>query len=135
MASRELLDLIIEAMKDEKHDREKYCRMINMTEDAAIRRQIRFGYEDEGKHYLLFKNLYYQLTGKNTFVATPEVDLAKTLLGNVKTSIDGELAAVEMYHRIYSLLAKRSQRDMVLGIIQDEQEHATRFVYLFAKLT
>jgi len=134
LADQKLLDLILEAMKDEKHDREKYRRMLNMTDNSTIREQIRFAYEDEGTHYEMFKELYYQLTGERVDVQTPPVKMAKTLLGNVKTSINGELAAVEMYGDIYSMLDDKEQRDMVLSIIQDEQEHATRFVYVYSIL-
>lgn len=99
MASRELLNLIIEAMKDEKHDRRKYFLMMRMTNSALIRKQIRFAYVDEGIHYRLFRNLYHQLTGEWIDVARPPVNLEPTLIGNVKTSIDGELGAVEMYRK------------------------------------
>ncbi|MGE5391020.1 MAG: hypothetical protein ACM3PE_08135 [Deltaproteobacteria bacterium] len=135
MADQKLLDLILEAMRDEKHDREKYRRMLNMTSNRTIKEQIRFAYQDEGDHYDMFKELYFQLTGQRVDVNTPPVRLEKTLIGNVKTSINGELAAVEMYGDIYSMLDDKSQRDMVLSIIQDEQEHATRFVYVYAILT
>ncbi len=135
MTSKKLLNLINEAMKDEKYDHEKYRLMMNMTERSLISNQIEFAYVDEGNHYEMFRELYYELTGEYIDIPTPKVKLSKTLIANVKTSIDGELAAVEMYHEIYSMLKKRSQRDMVLGIIQDEQEHATRLVYIYAILT
>ncbi len=134
MPSQKLLDLIIEAMKDERHDRKKYNMMMDMTSSSLIRSQIRFGYVDEGIHYKLFRNLYHQLTGKWIDVATPPVNLLPTLIGNVKTSINGELAAVEMYRKIYSMLSSRAMRDTVLRIIFDEQEHATRFVYVYSIL-
>ncbi|HEX3010494.1 MAG TPA: ferritin-like domain-containing protein [Syntrophomonadaceae bacterium] len=135
MANQKLLDMIIEAMKDEKHDHKKYRLMMNMTSNSLIRKEIRFAYVDEGIHYKLFRNLYHQLTGKWINVATPPVIMEPTLLGNVKTSIDGELAAVELYRKIYSMLKLRSQRDTLFRIITDEQEHATRFVYVYAILT
>lgn len=135
MADQKLLDLILEAMRDEKHDREKYRRMINMTTNRTVKEQIRFAYQDEGDHYDMFKELYFELTGRKVDVNTPTVRLEKTLIGNVKTSINGELAAVEMYGDIYSMLDEKAQRDMVLSIIQDEQEHATRFVYVYSILT
>jgi rubrerythrin len=134
MPSKKLLDLIIEAMKDERHDRKKYHMMMEMTSNKMIRDQIRFAYMDEGIHYKLFRNLYHQLTGKWIDVATPPVNLLPTLKGNVKTSINGELAAVELYRMIYTMLSSKSQRDTLFRIITDEQEHATRFVYVFSML-
>jgi rubrerythrin len=135
MASQELLDMIIEAMKDEKHDRRKYYLMMNMTKDPLIKKQIRFAYVDEGIHYKLFRNLYHELTGKWINVARPPVVLKPTLIGNVKTSIHGELGAVQIYRKIYTLLTKKSQRDTLFRIITDEQEHATRLVHVYAILT
>jgi Rubrerythrin. len=135
MACKKLLNMIIEAMKDEKHDAKKYHKMMKMTNNPTIRDQIRFAYEDEKIHYKLFRRLYFELSGKWINVATPPVKLEKTLIGNVKTSIDGELAAVEFYGKIYDMLSKKSQRDTLFKIIMDEQEHATRFVYIYAILT
>lgn len=135
MTSQQLLNLIIEAMKDERHDRRKYLLMMRMTNNEMIRKQIRFAYIDEGTHYRLFRNLYHQLTGKWIDVTRPPVILAPTLIKNIKTSIDGELDAVEMYRKIYSMLKLRSQRDTLFRIIIDEQEHATRFVYVYSMLT
>lgn len=134
LASQKLLNLIIEAMKDEKHDRKKYRLMMEMTNSALVRNQIRFAYSDEGIHYRMFRRIYYELTGKWIDVVRPPVKLASTLIGNVKTSIDGELAAVEMYREIYSMLPSESMRDRLFRIITDEQEHATRFVYLYSIL-
>lgn len=135
MASQELLAMIIEAMKDERHDTKKYFKMMKMTKNPTIRKQIRFAFEDEKIHYKLFRRLYFQLTGKHINVKTPPVILEKALIGNVKTSIDGELSAVELYRKIYTKLAKTCQRDVLFRIITDEQEHATRFVYVYDILT
>jgi rubrerythrin len=134
MASPKLLDLIIEAMKDERHDRRKYALMMGMTNSALIRNQIRFAYVDEGIHYRMFRRIYFELTGKWIDVVRPPVNLAPTLIENVKTSIDGELGAVEMYRQIRAMLSSNSMRDRLFRIITDEQEHATRFVYIYAIL-
>jgi rubrerythrin len=135
LASQKLLDLIVEAMKDEKHDHKKYKLMMDMTKNSLVRKQIRFAYVDEGIHYKLFRQLYHALTGKWIDVATPPVNMAPTLIGNVKTSIDGELGAVELYRKIYTMLSSKSMRDTLFRIITDEQEHATRFVYVYSILT
>lgn len=130
-----LTDLLLEAMKDELHDREKYRCMMEMAKDDKVRDQIKYAYEDEGKHYEMFKEILYFLTGKAADVPTPEVTLKDKLIHNVETSIDGELEAVELYRRIKSLLQYMNLRDMLYEIITDEQEHATRFVYLYALLS
>lgn len=42
--------------------------------------------------------------------------------------------AVEMYRTIRAMLPTREMRDILYEIITDEQEHATRFVYLYSIL-
>ena len=132
--AEQVTDLIIEAMKDERSDRAKYKMMMEMADNEDVRRQIRFAYEDEGKHYKLFQNLYMQLTGHSMDIPMPQAKHYHTLLDAVKTSIDGELGAVELYRKIKSMLPTQQMRDTLYEIITDEQEHATRFVYLYSML-
>lgn len=129
-----LLDLIEEAMKDERHDRIKYKNMMEMTKDEKIRKQIEFAYMDEGKHYKMFQQIYYMLTGRSINIPAPQVKTYARLIDAVEDSINGELEAVELYRKIQSMLPNMKLRDMLFEIITDEQEHATRFVYLFSIL-
>lgn len=131
----DLADLLIEAIKDELQDYEKYRRMMEMAKDEKIRRQIEFAHKDEGKHARMFKNILYCLTGRMMDVPVPEIDLSGKLIKDVESSIDGELEAVELYRRIKSMLPGIQFRDMLYEIITDEQEHATRFVYLYSVLS
>lgn len=133
-SSKNLIDLIIEAMKDERHDRVKYKMMMDMTKKDKIKEQIRFAYEDEGKHYKMFQYIFYQLTGKQIDIPIPEVEEYDELIDAVESSINGELAAVELYRKIQSMLPNIGLRDMLFEIITDEQEHATRFTYVFSML-
>ncbi|MCM0646964.1 ferritin-like domain-containing protein [Clostridium swellfunianum] len=129
-----LLDLIKEAMKDERHDRIKYKNMMEMSKTEKIRKQIEFAYMDEGKHYKMFQQIYYALTGKMIDIPAPQVETYNKLIDAVETSINGELEAVELYRKIQSMLPNMKLRDMLFEIITDEQEHATRFVYVFSIL-
>lgn len=130
-----LNDLLIEAMKDERHDRVKYKRMMEMTKDPMVKKQIRFAYEDEGKHYKMFNQIYSKLMGKQVEVPLPtNIEKYDTLMEAVQSSIDGELEAVELYRKILAMMPNMHMRDMVYEIITDEQEHAARFNYLYAML-
>lgn len=130
----EIIDLITEALRDERSDRAKYGMMIDMTDDPEVQRQIRFAYDDEGKHYKLFQNLYEELTGSTIDMPMPEPKKYPTLLDAIQASINGELAAVELYRKIKAMLPTQVMRDTLYEIITDEQEHATRFTYLYAML-
>lgn len=130
-----LQDLLIKAMKDERHDRVKYKEMMDQTDDPAVKAQIKFAYDDEAKHYKMFQQIYRSLTGKKIEIPLPtEVEKYDNLIDAVKSSIEGESEAVELYRQIYSLLWNKQMRDMVYEIITDEQEHFGRFIYLYSML-
>lgn len=129
---RAVLDLLVEAMKDERSDRVKYKMMMEMAKSEKVRKQIEFAYKDEGKHYQMFQQIFCQLSGRTIDIPEPKVEISDRQIDNIETSINGELEAVELYREIRSLLPTRQMRDMLYEIITDEQEHATRFVYLFA---
>ncbi len=131
---RRLLDLIKDAMKDERHDNKKYRMMQDMTDNRDVKENLRFAFEDEGKHYRMFQSIYEDLTGEEIEIPTPKVDLEPRFIDNIKTSINGELSAVEMYRDIRAMLSSKKHRDMLYEIITDEQEHATRFVWSYAIL-
>lgn len=129
-----LPSLLKEAMKDEKADYRKYRKMSEMTDNREIIEQIRFAYEDEAKHYDMFREIYEDVTGKDIQIMAPEQENINRFVDAVKSSINGELAAVELYREIRAILKGKRHRDMLYEIITDEQEHATRFVYLYSML-
>lgn len=130
-----LLKLLLEAMKDERHDTVKYKIMMEKTNDPEIKKQIKFAYDDEIKHYGMFNSIYRALTGKTVDIPLPKtVEKYDTLMDAVKSSIEGENEAVDLYRQIYSLLTNQNMKDMVYEIITDEQEHAMRFIYVYSMM-
>jgi len=134
-ASNLLINNIIEAMKDERHDRVKYYKMMQMTDDPEQIKQIKFAYDDEIKHYEMFQQIYYELTRRRIDIPMPnEIEKYDTFMEAVQSSIEGENNAVDLYREIFSQLDSKKLRDMVFEIITDEQEHANRFIYLYSML-
>jgi len=131
---RKLLQLLKEAMLDEKKDYRKYRSMAEMTDNREIIEQIRFAYEDEAKHYEMFQEIYEEITGRDIQIKAPEQENPDRFIDAVKSSINGELEAVELYRDIRAMFKGKKHRDMLYEIITDEQEHATRFVYLYSML-
>jgi len=130
-----LNDMIIEAMKAERHDRVKYQKMMEMTTDPVVIKQIKFAYDDEIKHYGMFQQIYFQLTGKRLDIPIPNnVEKYNTLIEAVQSSIEGESEAVDLYREIFALMTNKQMRDNVFEIITDEQEHFGRFIYLYSML-
>jgi rubrerythrin len=108
--------------------------MAEMTDNKGVIEQIRFAYEDEAKHYDMFQEIYEEITGRDVQIMSPEQENLNKLIDAVKSSINGELEAVELYREIRAMLRGKEYRDMLYEIITDEQEHATRFVYLYSML-
>jgi rubrerythrin len=130
-----LNDLLIKAMKAERHDRVKYERMMESTKNEAVKQQIKFAYDDEIKHYKMFNQMYFQLTGKKIDIPIPtNIEKYNSLMEAVKSSIEGESEAVDLYREIYALMSNKQMRDKVFEIITDEQEHFGRFIYLYSML-
>jgi len=130
-----LNDKIIEAMKAERHDRVKYQMMMEMTSDPEVIKQIKFAYDDEIKHYRMFQQIYYQLTGRQLDIPIPtNIEKYNSLMEAVQSSIEGESEAVDLYREIFALMTNKQMRDMVFEIITDEQEHFGRFIYLYSIL-
>jgi rubrerythrin len=131
---RKLIDLLKEAMLDEKKDHRKYREMMDMTDNKEIIEQINHAYEDEAKHYDMFQEIYEEITGNDIQIQLPEQEHQNRFIDAVKSSINGELEAVELYREIRAMLKGKKYRDMLYEVITDEQEHATRFVYLYSML-
>lgn len=132
---RKLLDLLREAMSDERQDYRKYGQMMEMTDNDEIIEQIQHAYQDEAKHYDMFQEIYEELTGSDIVkIMSAEQEHQKHLIDAVKSSINAELEAVELYREIRAMLRGKKYRNMLFEIITDEQEHATRFVYLYSML-
>ncbi len=132
---RKLLDLLREAMSEEKQDHNKYGHMMEMTDNDEIIEQIQYAYEDEAKHYGMFQEIYEELTGSDIVnIMNKEHEHQKHLIDAVKSSINAELEAVELYREIRAMLRGKKYRNMLFEIITDEQEHAARFVYLYSML-
>jgi rubrerythrin len=105
---------------------------MDMTKSDKIRKQIEFAFNDEGKHYKMFQQIYYTLTGQYIDIPMQEPQKNEKFIELIESSINGELEAVELYRKIRSMLPNTQLRDMLFEIITDEQEHATRFVYLYS---
>ena len=130
-----LINNIVEAMKDERHDRVKYYKMMQMTDDPEVIKQIKYAYDDEIKHYEMFQQILFALTRRRLDIPMPnEIEQYDTLMDAVQSSIKGENEAVDLYREIFSQLDNKQMRDMVFEIITDEQEHFNRFIYLYSML-
>lgn len=128
------IELIREAVAGEREDELFYDYMIGIApsqEDKDIIASIR---DDERKHFALFRQIYYELTGcMLPPAADPEFTPPSSYCQGIQKALFGELAAVERYRRILYALQDRVQINKLIEIITDEQKHATKWNYLYSK--
>lgn len=130
----QLLEMIQVAMKDEIQDYKTYKTMLSMTADKDIKENVVIMLEDEEKHYKSLQSIYEDLCGLRPEIANIEATKPVRLSAAVRGCLRSELQAVRDYRQIRSLLRGKRHRDMLLEIITDEQDHATRLVYIYTKL-
>lgn len=127
----EALELIVEAVASEREDELFYDYLLSVAplEQRDIITGIR---DDERKHFLLFRQLYWELTGEEI----PEGDgeefqRPRSYCDGITRAIFGELAAVEKYRKILFGLEFLPYRNILTEIYTDELKHATKWNYLF----
>lgn len=128
------LKLIQEAVAGETEDRMFYQYLIENApseEDKEIITGIR---NDEIGHASLFRQVYFQLTGK---MLPPPQDVTfekpASYCEGLKRALIGEQNAAKKYRRILYALQDRVQINILTGIITDELRHGTLYNYLYSK--
>ncbi|MFZ5595398.1 MAG: ferritin-like domain-containing protein [Bacillota bacterium] len=126
------LRLIVESVQSEREDEVFYDSMINLAPTEDQKQIIMAIRDDERKHNLMLREIYYQMTGEvipptqNGSLYTP----ANYVEGIVK-ALFGELAAVERYRRILFGFSFLPFRNMITEIYTDELKHASKWNYLY----
>ena len=128
------LKLIQDAVAGETEDRMFYQYLIENApseEDKEIITGIR---DDEIRHFSLFRQVYYQLTGQ--MLPPPQdvtFEIPASYCEGVKRALRGEQNAVRKYRRILYALQDRVQINILTGIITDEIRHGILYNYLYSK--
>lgn len=128
------LELIKEAVAGEQEDEMFYDYLISIAPSAEDKNIIRGIRDDERKHFTLFKQIYYELTGKMITTSNgEEFEKPKSYCDGLKNALKGELNAVVKYRKILFALQNRRHINMLTEIITDELRHANLYNYLFSK--
>ena len=129
----EVLDLLIEGMKDKLQDCEYYSKLATTAEIAIDKEVLRQIALDDEKHLRLYENIYLQLAGMKIDITVKSRTIGNDLIDEYTKSIFNELSEVEFTRKIYFVFADLDIRDMLYEIITDDQAHATKLSYLYAK--
>ncbi|WP_223068655.1 ferritin-like domain-containing protein [Paenibacillus caui] len=126
------LELIKQSVQGERNDELFYDELIRLAPTQEQKNIVASIRDDERGHNQMFRAMYKDLTGQE-IAAGGNVPYEKipSYIEGLVTALFGELAAVEKYRRIWSGLPAGIYRDTVLGIIMDEQKHATKYNYLY----
>lgn len=127
------LELIKQAVQGERNDELMYEELIRLAPTKYEQDIIASIRDDERKHNQMFRLIYQQLTGQTIPPSgnEPYEKIQSYILGLIN-ALFGELAAVEKYRTIWASLPVGGYRDTVLGIIMDEQKHASKYNFLIA---
>lgn len=126
-----ILELIREAISDEYRDANYYEELSKMANTPEAQRVLRKIHLDELKHFKIFQEIYYQLTGEKAEVNYEKSEIEGSLAENYSKSIFNELEAVEFYRIILFSFLNIPIRDWLYEIITDEQAHAQKLNYLY----
>ncbi|MEO3943905.1 ferritin-like domain-containing protein [Gorillibacterium sp. CAU 1737] len=126
------IEMIKKAVQGEKNDERFYSDLIALAPDEEQQKIIASIREDERSHNRMFRDMYRSLTGQEVPPAPDEPYKKPTsYTEGLVDALFGELGAVERYRSIWSGLPQGVYQDTLLGIIMDEQKHATKYNYLY----
>lgn len=128
------LALIQQAVAGETEDRLFYTYLIDNAPSAEDKEIISGIRNNEINHFALFRQIYYELTGRMVPQIqgeqfTPPASYCKGL----KKAMMGEQNAVVKYRKILYAMQSRVHINMLTEIITDEIRHANLYNYLYDK--
>lgn len=125
------LELIREAVEGETEDRLFYSYLIQNAKSESDKEIIGGIRDNEINHAKLFRQLYYDHTGK----MIPQNDNVtfeppKSYCDGLKRALIGETNAVVKYRKILFAMNNRKHINMLTEIITDELRHASLYNFL-----
>ena len=125
---------IQDALKGETEDRMFYDYLINEAPSEEDKRIIAGIRDDEMKHYEMFRQLYYELTGNTAAQQQQDTfERPASYCDGLKNALMGEQNAVRKYRNILFAMRYRSHVNMMTEIITDELRHLGLYNFLYAK--
>ncbi|MGE5495065.1 MAG: hypothetical protein ACM3S4_07195 [Burkholderiales bacterium] len=141
----EALRLIENAAAQEAEDRLFYHNLIKAASCAQDKQIIAGIRDDEMKHYRMFEQIYYEITGAalntNAFANSEalwscgygEFENPMSYRAALQKALMSKQAAAARYQKIFFAMRDRRHINMMAEIITDELRHLGLFNYLYAK--
>lgn len=131
-----IVQMLIEAIKDETADAAFYEDISNLLEDDGDAKAFYKISCDEKKHMKIFTEIYAALTGEEpseSDIMTDRKNVCENLADNFSDAIFDELSAFEFYRKLYFAFLNVELRDAIFEIMTDKQSHAQILNYMYAK--
>lgn len=133
-AFNKALDLMVEAVQDERADELLYDYLISLAPTQEEKNIITSIRDDERNHRKWFREIYKYYTGQDIQAKNGEAfSKPASYLEGISKAVFGELGALEKYRFIREGLPSRLYRDTVFRILTDEMKHATKYNYILSK--
>ena len=131
------LKIIKDSIIDEDEDINFYTLIKNQAQNSEDKEIINDIINDEKKHNMILKQIYFSLTGTNVSNSNDNIkvnDINKnTYMENLKNALFGELNATKKYREILSAMNDKDNYNKIMEIMIDEITHADKFNYLITK--
>lgn len=127
-----VLELIMDALKDEKNAARLYERLAEAAQGDEEKELLMQLVSDERKHYKMLLEIYYTLTGER-LENEPEADeptISDNLCREYARLVKEEIEAAKGYRTMFFLFLNQELRDNFFEILTDEQHHALILSYL-----
>lgn len=130
----EALEIIRESVADEAEDAALYNMMINQAMQDEDKEIITSIVNDEKKHNMILRQIYFLLTGTNLPMAKEStMNNENTYIANLRNSLFGELEAAKRYRKVLAAMTDRDNYNKLMEIMIDELTHAHKYNYLITK--
>ena len=133
---RYILEMIKEAIRDERADGRFYDNIANMLTDENDKKIMHKLHHVENKHEKIFMEIFEMITGEKPDESQLEADdkpVSDDMTENFENSIFDEISAVEFYRKLYFVFLNQEIRDALFEILTDEQNHADVLNYMYSK--
>ena len=130
----EALEIIKASVDSEAEDASFYSLMINQAMQDEDKEIITSIVNDEKKHNMMLRQIYFSLTGTNLPMSKETMTNNKnTYIANLRKSLFGELEAAKKYRKVLSAMTDKENYNKLMEIMVDELTHAHKYNYLITK--
>lgn len=126
------IELIRQSVGGEREDEMFYDILIKQAPTEKEKDIITSIRNDERKHNMILRDLYYNFTG-NMIPQSPNITDVNTDLSykeNLEKALFGELDAVVRYRKILGTMPSGNSYTLLMSIMTDELRHASKYNFL-----